>query len=147
MSLAKINFREAETQDWVQAVPFLVEAITLAPAQTIADVHIEQTLAHFMAAAERGGAFIVDERYLVVYDLYNLWYAPSAKTVEEKLILCIYPDNPGTMFSPIKFLLGEKQFHEAKHLVIGDFLHQNQEKYGRVLQKLGFSKVNTVYAA
>lgn len=142
-----MSFREATEQDWIAAIPFLVEAITLAPAQTIADVHIEQTVAHFMAAASRGGAYIVDEKYLVVYDMYYLWYAPSALTIEEKLILAIYPDNPGTLFAPIKFLMGEKQHHEAKHLVIGDFLHSNQEKYGRVLQKLGFQKVNTMYAA
>lgn len=142
-----MSFREANEQDWIAAVPHLVEAITLAPAQTIADVHIEQTLAHFMAAASRGGAYVVDEKYLVVYDLYYLWYAPSALTVEEKLILAIYPDNPGTLFSPIRFLLGEKIRHGAKHLVVGDFLHSQQEKYGRVLTKFGFQKVNTMYAA
>lgn len=138
--------REANEQDWVQAVPFLVEAVTVSPSCTLVDVNIELVLAYLMAAATRGGAYVIDEKYLVVYDYHPMWYAPDCMTVNEQLVLCIAPDKPGTVLAPIKFLVDEKLRLGARHLLIGDLLHTNQDKYGRVLTKLGFSKVNTVYA-
>lgn len=139
-------FREVTKDDWVAAVPHLVAAITNSPSRMICDIDVEATLAHFMAVATRGGAYIVNEKYLVVYDHYKLWYAPSKDVVEEKIVLSIYPDGKGSMFDVVRFLIEQKNYLEASHVVIGDFLHTNQEKYGRVLTKLGMTKINSVYA-
>lgn len=141
-----MSFREVTEADWVASVPYLVEAITNSPSRMICDIDVEATLAHFMAVATRGGAYVVNEKYLVVYDHYTLWYAPTKDVIEEKIILCIYPDGKGTLFDVVRFLVEQKNYLEASHVVIGDFLHTNQEKYGRVLTKLGLTKINSMYA-
>lgn len=139
-------YREVNQDDWVACVPKLVEAICNSPSRMICDIDVEATLAHFMAVATRGGAYIVKEKYLVVFDRYKLWYAPTKDIIEEKIVLCIYPENSGSMFDVVRFLIEQRDYLEANHLVIGDFLHQKQEKYGRVLTKLGLTKINSVYA-
>lgn len=139
--------RPADEKDWVQAVPFLVEAITVSPTCTLVDVCIQSVLAHLMAVATRGGAYVVNEKYLVVYDLYDLWYAPSAKTMSEQLVLNIAPDKPGSVLCALRFLVEQKAVHGARDLIVGDLLVADQAKYGRVLEKCGFKKFNSLYAA
>lgn len=139
--------RKADNQDWVNSVPYFTEAITKSPICLMQDIDLQSVLAHLMAAATRGGAFVINEKYLVVYDFYPLWYSPTSLTVHEQLVLCIDPAAKGTMFDVVRFLVEEKVRLNAKHLLIGDLLVADQRKYGRVLQKLGMKPVNTLYAS
>ncbi len=139
--------RAATQDDWITAVPYFTEAITKSPICLMQDIDLQSVIAHLMESASRGGAFIVKEKYLVVYDFYSLWYSPSSPTVHEQLVLNINPAASGSMFDVVRFLVEEKVRLDAKHLLIGDLLVADQEKYGRVLQKLGMQKVNSLYAS
>ncbi len=142
-----MTIRMATHDDWVNALPVFTEAITKSPICLMQDIDLQSVIAHLMESATRGGAFIVKEKYLVVYDFYPLWYSPTSLTVHEQLVLCIDPTAKGTMFDVVRFLVEEKVRLQAKHLLIGDLLVADQTKYGRVLQKLGMQKVNSLYAS
>ncbi len=138
-------YRTATNDDYIQAVPYLAQAIVNAPVCQGMPMDLESMIAYLLQTQD--GGYIVDEKYLVCFTVTNPWYAPTTTAIHEQLVLNIAPDKPGTLFGPVRFFVEKKAEYDCTHVFIGDLLHSDREKYGRVLTKLGLYKINTIYSA
>ncbi len=138
-------FREVNNTDWEMLIPVIQQSIEQATSPLQADADVQDSLAYFLTMAQLGHSLIIDETYLVIYQITDLPSTRKHKVLTERLIAKIYPDGTGSLFNVFKFLAAEKQHTGASYVMVGDLMHPDQERYGRVLQKLGFKRANTLY--
>ncbi len=138
-------FREVSDTDWEMLIPVIEQSIANATSPLQADANVQDSLAYFITMARLGHALVIDETYLVIYQISDLPSTTQHKVLTERLIARIYPDGPGSLLNVFRFLAMEKVHSGASYVMVGDLMHPDQEKYGRMLMRLGMRKANTLY--
>ncbi len=140
-----MQFREVEAKDWEAVIPVIQEAIDSATNPLAADADIQTALAYFITMAQLGHALVIDDTYLVIYQITDLPFTTKHKVLTERLIARINPEGKGSLLNVFKFLAYEKHYSGASYVMVGDLMHPDQERYGRLLKRLGLRKANTLY--
>lgn len=140
-----MQFREVEAKDWEAVIPVIQTAIDKANNPLQADADIQTALAYFITMAQLGHALVIDDTYLVIYQITDLPFTTKHKVLTERLIARINPEGKGSLLNVFKFLAYEKQYSGASYVMVGDLMHPDQERYGRLLTRLGLRKANTLY--
>lgn len=82
-------------------------------------------------------AYIVDETYLVYYEVGSAWYGPTTM-LEEKLVLSL---RPGSSFSVVTDFLEERaRLHGAELIVVGTALAPSDAALARCYTRQGFKQ-------
>lgn len=138
-------FREVNHHDWELLIPVIESAIANATSPLQADANVQDSLAYFLAMAEMGHCLVIDDTYLVIYQITDLPSTTKHKVLTERLIARINPEGTGSLLNVFKFLAMEKQHTGCSFVMVGDLMHPDQERYGRLLMRLGLKKANTLY--
>jgi len=82
-------------------------------------------------------AYIVDDTYLIYYEVGSAWYGP-ATTLEEKLVLSL---RPGSSFSVVTDFLEERaRLHGAELIAVGTALAPSDAALARCYSRQGYKQ-------
>lgn len=138
-----LSSRTPSEQDWVDGLLALINALDKSGNQKFGvELDIHAIMTHFRLCE----AAVINDKYLVCWNVNPLWFNPEVKVLNEQLILDIHPEKSGTLFPVLRTLVEISRERGCAKAVIGDLLMPDKDKYRRVLTKLGFEVVNTYYA-
>ncbi len=140
-------YRQVTLEDYDEIAPLIrkqIEKVQKRGTKSwFADLDAEAVLGNIFYPPDGMGAFIVDDAYLVVFEIGTPWYAhPDTYLVYEKLVLRI---RKGGEFKNVPAFLGAVQREAgARRVVAGTALAPVDAPLASLYQKHGFNPETTL---